>query len=140
LAGALTLEQASARYRLAVPLLETWLAGAPVLRADPRREARVTGGLRIPATLEALPAWDRRQGSRLALPASNDLGGIDFVVVTDIGSRGARLVTPVPLPVGCEIRLKLPLLEPVHGSLVWVSSRLAGCEFLEPLILRSFAC
>ena len=25
LAGALTLEQASARYRLAVPLLETWL-------------------------------------------------------------------------------------------------------------------
>jgi hypothetical protein len=93
----------------------------------------VTGGLRIPATLEALPAWDRRQGSRLALPASNDLGGIDFVVVTDIGSRGARLVTPVPLAVGCEIRLKLPLLEPVHGSLVWVSSRLAGCEFLEPL-------
>ena len=93
----------------------------------------MTGGLRIPATLEALPAWDRRQGSRLALPASNDLGGIDFVVVTDIGSRGARLVTPVPLPVGCEVRLKLPLLEPVHGSLVWVSSRLAGCEFLEPL-------
>ncbi len=67
------------------------------------------------------------------MPANNDPTGIDFVVVTEISTDGARLITPVPMLVGCDVRLKLPLLEPVHGTIAWVSSRLAGCEFFEPV-------
>lgn len=91
------------------------------------------GRLRIPATLQACHAFDRRQQARTRLPASNDLTGIDFVVVTDISTGGAQLITPVPLQIGSEVRLRLPMVEPVRGTLVWVSSRLAGCEFADPL-------
>jgi hypothetical protein len=47
--------------------------------------------------------------------------------------EGAKLVAPTPLKVGRKVSLKLPLLEPLEGTIVWVSSRLAGCRFLSPL-------
>jgi hypothetical protein len=92
----------------------------------------MAGRLRIPAALQGLPAVDRRRDKRVPLP-HDPPGGIDFVVVTDIAPGGARLVTPVPIEIGSAVRLKLPLLEPVVGTIVWVSSRLAGCAFAEPL-------
>ena len=68
--------------------------------------------------------------------------GIDFVVVTYLSPDGARLVAPAPLAIGSEVALTLPLLEPLDVRIVWVSNRLAGCRFLDPLhpaVLRVLA-
>nr|WP_295371247.1 PilZ domain-containing protein [uncultured Sphingosinicella sp.] len=89
------------------------------------------GSMRIPGSLRAL--FDRRRTERISTEVANDSEAIDFVVVTDISTDGAKLVAPVPLSVGRKVSLKLPLLEPLEGTIVWVSSRLAGCRFLAPL-------
>jgi len=65
--------------------------------------------------------------------ATNDRGGRDFIVVTQLSVGGARLITPVPMLVGQQVEIKLPLLEARPATIIWVSKRLAGCEFLEPL-------
>jgi hypothetical protein len=91
----------------------------------------MAGSMRIPASLRGM--FDRRRSERAATGAATDGEAIDFVVVTDISSEGAKLVAPVPLKVGRTVSLKLPLLEPLEGTIVWVSSRLAGCRFLAPL-------
>jgi hypothetical protein len=96
------------------------------------------GRLRIPATVQPL-AVDRRLARRSQLMASNGSAGRDIAVVTDTSTTGARLITPAPMQVGQEVLLILPLIEPQQGSLVWVSNRLAGCEFtdsLHPALLR----
>ena len=93
----------------------------------------MAGRLRIPAALMAAPARDRRREKRTRVRSCNEAAGVDFVVVTEISPGGARLITPLPMEIGGDFRLKLPLLEPLHGTIVWVSNRLAGCEFLEPL-------
>jgi len=94
----------------------------------------VAGRLRIPAALQLdsrrLPG---RRHERIQLPEGNEPARLDFVIVTEISEGGAKLVAPAPLEVGRTIRLKLPLMEPVRGRIVWISSRLAGCEFVEPL-------
>jgi len=89
------------------------------------------GSMRIPASLRAM--FDRRRAERTSTGAANDGEAVDFVVVTDISTEGAKLVAPVPLKVGRKVSLKLPLLEPLEGKIVWVSSRIAGCRFLAPL-------
>jgi hypothetical protein len=91
----------------------------------------MAGSMRIPASLSAL--FDRRRSERLGTEVANDGEAIDFVVVTDISTDGAKLVAPVPLKVGRKVSIKLPLLDPLEGTIVWVSSRLAGCRFLAPL-------
>lgn len=91
----------------------------------------MAGSMRIPASLRGM--FDRRRAERIATEVANDGEAIDFVVVTDISTEGAKLVAPVPLKVGRTVSLKLPLLEPLEGTIVWVSSRLAGCRFLAPL-------
>jgi hypothetical protein len=85
--------------------------------------------MRIPASLRGM--FDRRRSERIPTGVATE--PIDFVVVTDISTEGAKLVAPVPLKVGRKVSLKLPLLEPLEGTIVWVSSRLAGCRFLSPL-------
>jgi hypothetical protein len=85
--------------------------------------------MRIPASLRGM--FDRRRSERIPTGAATE--PIDFVVVTDISTEGAKLVAPTPLKVGRKVSLKLPLLEPLEGTIVWVSSRLAGCRFLSPL-------
>ena len=91
-------------------------------------------GLHIPALLLVYPEADRRQERRADLLHGADDGEAgDGVVVTDISPRGARLIAPEALSVGTEVQLKLPLLEPIEGIVVWVSKRIAGCRFIEPL-------
>ena len=89
----------------------------------------MAGSMRIPASLRGM--FDRRRSERIPTGVATE--PIDFVVVTDISTEGAKLVAPVPLKVGRKVSLKLPLLEPLEGTIVWVSSRLAGCRFLSPL-------
>jgi hypothetical protein len=88
--------------------------------------------MRIAASLTGWPGERRR--SRRATVREIDQGEeVDFVVVTDLSPEGARLVTPAPLEVGREVALTLPMLEPLVGTIVWVSKRLAGCRFADPL-------
>ncbi len=89
--------------------------------------------LRIPAVLAIRAAGTARRHDRTDLPVSNDSNGVDFVVVTQLSEGGAQLITPVPMQMGQQVQLKLPMLEPLVARIVWVSSRLAGCEFLDPL-------
>ena len=98
--------------------------------------------MRIAASLRGRPTGERRRSSRTALPETEITDGIDFVVVTDLSPDGARLVAPAPLEIGSEVALTLPLLEPLDVRIVWVSNRLAGCRFLDPLhpaVLRVLA-
>jgi hypothetical protein len=89
--------------------------------------------MRIAASLTGRPIGDRRRSTRARLVENNTASGIDFVVVTDLSSEGAQLVAPAPLEIGSEVALTLPMLEPLDGQIIWVSKRLAGCRFLDPL-------
>ena len=87
-------------------------------------------GMRIAASLRG---WPERRRNRRARMQETDVEGVDFVVVTDLSPDGARLVTPAPLGVGREVAITLPMLEPLRATVVWVSQRLAGCRFEDPL-------
>jgi len=89
--------------------------------------------MRIAASLKGWPGRERRQSRRAMVREVDDREEVDFVVVTDLSPEGARLVAPAPLEVGREVALTLPMMEPLRGTIVWVSSRLAGCRFLDPL-------
>jgi hypothetical protein len=89
--------------------------------------------MRIAASLKGCPERERRRSRRAMLREVGDGEDVDFVVVTDLSPEGAKLVAPAPLEVGREVALTLPMLEPLHGTIVWVSNRLAGCRFLDPL-------
>lgn len=89
--------------------------------------------MRIAASLRSRPVGERRRSPRAALPEAEITDGIDFVVVTDLSPDGARLIAPAPLEIGSEVALTLPLLEPLNVRIVWVSNRLAGCHFVDPL-------
>jgi hypothetical protein len=90
----------------------------------------MVGRLRIPAVLREL---ERRRTHRVKLPAGNDRTRLDFIVVTDVSSEGALLIVPAPIQLGTSIMLRLPLLEPIRGTIMWASNRLAGCRFNRPL-------
>jgi hypothetical protein len=65
-----------------------------------------------------------------------DCGGTEtheFVLVTELSLEGARLLTPAPLEIGGKVLLRLPMLDPVKARVVWVSNRIAGCVFQQPL-------
>lgn len=87
--------------------------------------------IRIAASLR--PCAERRRSPRAPLRASEGPEEIDFVVVTDLSPEGAKLVAPAPLEVGRTVALTLPMLDPLRARIVWVSERLAGCRFLDPL-------
>ncbi|CAA9527276.1 MAG: hypothetical protein AVDCRST_MAG91-2644 [uncultured Sphingomonadaceae bacterium] len=89
--------------------------------------------MRILAKLTAQSGADRRRSPRNSARFANDEGPVDVVVVTDLSPEGARLITPAPMDVGRHVSLNLPLFEPVEGRIAWVSSRMAGCEFAEPI-------
>ena len=89
--------------------------------------------MRILAKLTAQADTDRRRSPRTPALFANDEGPVDMVVVTDLSPEGARLITPAPMVVGRYVSLNLPLFEPVAGRIAWVSSRMAGCEFEDPI-------
>jgi hypothetical protein len=92
--------------------------------------------MRLRALLSGLPRPDLRKSWRYLVdqPGSiNDNQQERAVVVTELSTTGARLLTPLPLAVGASVLLQLPLLEPVEARVVWVSNRIAGCEFAEPI-------
>ena len=89
--------------------------------------------MRIAASLTGWPGQERRRSRRAAVREIDERQEVDFVVVTDLSPEGAKLVTPAPLEIGRQVALTLPMLEPLNGTIVWVSKRLAGCEFADPL-------
>ena len=89
--------------------------------------------MRIAASLTGWSGRERRRSRRAAMREIDDREEVDFVVVTDLSPEGARLVTPAPLEVGRQVALTLPMLDPMNGTIVWVSKRLAGCRFADPL-------
>lgn len=88
--------------------------------------------MRIAASLRS-PGGERRRWTRSPVTGGEITDEIDFVVVTDLSPEGARLVAPAPLEIGSEVALTMPMLEPLDVQIVWVSHRLAGCRFLDPL-------
>jgi hypothetical protein len=89
--------------------------------------------MRIAASLRECGARERRRSRRIAIDPGDEGEEVDFVVVTDLSPEGAKLVTPAPLEVGSEVALTLPMVEPLRARVVWVSKRLAGCRFADPL-------
>lgn len=89
--------------------------------------------MRIAASLKGCAGRDRRRSKRTAIEGADQEEGVDFVVVTELSPEGAKLVTPAPLEVGGEVAITLPMLEPLRATVVWVSNRLAGCRFVDPL-------
>lgn len=89
--------------------------------------------MRIAASLTGRLVGEQRRSPRAMLVERGNVSEIDFVVVTDLSPEGAQLVAPAPLEIGSEVALKLPMLEPLDGQIIWVSKRLAGCRFLDPL-------
>ncbi len=57
----------------------------------------------------------------------------EAVEVLDISASGARVRALIPLRVGHELWLKLPMLEAQEARVVWTESCESGCEFLRPL-------
>lgn len=55
------------------------------------------------------------------------------VEVLDISASGARVRALLPLRVGHELWLKLPMLEAQEARVVWTDACESGCEFLRPL-------
>ena len=55
------------------------------------------------------------------------------VEVLDISASGARVKALIPLRVGHELWLKLPMLEAQEARVVWTEGCDSGCEFVQPL-------
>ncbi len=53
--------------------------------------------------------------------------------VLDLSTSGARVRTIDPLVAGTRIWLKLPAVEPLESTVVWVNRFEAGCAFTSPL-------
>ncbi len=87
--------------------------------------------MRLPAQLVHWASEGRSARRALFEPASTETH--EFVLVTELSLEGARLLTPAPLEIGGKVLLRLPMLEPVKARVVWVSNRIAGCAFQQPL-------
>lgn len=89
------------------------------------------------AELSELPAFDdHRRAVRSPVSTSAALRGANVrcvVDVRDLSQGGARLCTSDPLMVGSRVLLKLPLVEPIEATVVWVDGLEAGCQFSNPL-------
>jgi len=55
------------------------------------------------------------------------------VQVMDLSTHGFRVATHLELPVGTDVWLRLPKLEPCHAVVVWSQGHYVGCEFEQPL-------
>jgi hypothetical protein len=59
-------------------------------------------------------------------------GGVTIQIL-DLSTHGFRAATHLELERGTDVWLKLPGLESLHGTVVWMRGHLLGCEFARPL-------
>jgi hypothetical protein len=55
------------------------------------------------------------------------------VRVLDLSEHGFRAATHLELPVGMDVWLRLPGLEPYHATVAWQEGHYVGCAFERPL-------
>ena len=55
------------------------------------------------------------------------------VQVMDLSTHGFRVATHLELPVGADVWLRLPRLEPCHATVMWAEGHYVGCAFERPL-------
>jgi hypothetical protein len=55
------------------------------------------------------------------------------VQVLDLSTLGFRAATHLELPVGTDVWLRLPGLEPYHATVAWSKGHFVGCSFERPL-------
>jgi len=55
------------------------------------------------------------------------------VRVLDLSEHGFRAATHLELPIGMDVWLRLPGLEPYHATVAWQEGHFVGCAFDRPL-------
>ena len=55
------------------------------------------------------------------------------VRVVDLSEHGFRAATHLELPLGMDVWLRLPGLEPYHATVAWQEGHYIGCAFERPL-------
>lgn len=55
------------------------------------------------------------------------------VRVLDLSQHGFRAATHLELPIGTDVWLRLPGLEPYHATIAWQEGHYIGCSFERPL-------
>ena len=55
------------------------------------------------------------------------------VRVVDLSVHGFRAATHLELPMGADVWLRLPGLEPYHATVAWQEGHFIGCAFERPL-------
>ena len=55
------------------------------------------------------------------------------VQVVDLSAHGFRVATHLELPIGTDVWLRLPGLEPHHATVAWQEGHYIGCAFERPL-------
>lgn len=99
-------------------------------------EAAGEGGLN--AELWARPDTRRERKSarrRVDLGAALRQRGASGVSVriVDLSEHGFRAATHLQLPIGMDVWLRLPGLEPYHATVAWQEGHYIGCAFERPL-------
>ncbi len=93
--------------------------------------------------LGELSTWHRpvtkreRKSSRLAVDMNAGLrqrgaSGVSVRVV-DLSAHGFRVASHLELPIGTDVWLRLPGLEPYHATVAWQEGHFIGCAFERPL-------
>jgi hypothetical protein len=89
----------------------------------------------------AVACADARAHRREAVSTEGALRGNEIrtlASVSDFSRHGARLLTAAHLMVGVRVTLHLPLLEKIHGTIVWAKDGEAGCKFDMSLPVSAF--
>jgi len=86
---------------------------------------------------EDAPAPNGRAAERVPLELGAGLrqrgaSGVS-VQVMDLSTHGFRAATHLELPVGADVWLRLPGLEPYHATVAWSKGHFIGCAFERPL-------
>ncbi len=55
------------------------------------------------------------------------------VQVVDLSAHGFRVASHLELPIGTDVWLRLPGLEPFHATVAWQEGHYIGCAFERPL-------
>ena len=55
------------------------------------------------------------------------------IQVMDLSTHGFRGATHLELPIGADVWLRLPGLEPYHATVQWTKGHYIGCAFERPL-------
>jgi len=93
--------------------------------------------------LGELSTWHRpvkrheRKSSRRPVDMSAGLrqrgaSGVSVQVV-DLSAHGFRVASHLELPIGTDVWLRLPGLEPYHATVAWQEGHYIGCAFERPL-------